>query len=153
MKWRTVQLGNDLCKQDKIILDLFATAPVRYIGNDNIFAKNLNIDQNSSDLILIVNDNVWLSELAQIIKTHLSYPTNTFYIGINRYRILGNDTNRNFDLTESYGLDIIAFIKTYANKMDYTIEHAGSFDNDRGRYFNFVQPLTWVYGKKSNSSH
>ena len=43
MKWRTVQLGNDLCKQDKIILDLFATAPVRYIGNDNIFAKNLNI--------------------------------------------------------------------------------------------------------------
>ena len=63
------------------------------------------------------------------------------YLSVNRYCLLGNDTNlivNNIDdllaqIISQYGFDIIKKSNT---------------ERDLGRYFNFVQPITWAYGNK-----
>lgn len=145
MTWRSLQLNGQPCSQDLVIYDLFQNLKVRYAGNDVEFADTLNLDSTSKHLILCVNHPVWLSELWNLIFHELSNNCETFYIGINRYQIKGNDTNFKFD-ADSNGSLIIAMIKYMSNMLGYTVIKQGSFDNDRGKHLNFVQPLTWVYG-------
>lgn len=146
MSWRSAQLDNQLCDQDIIILDLFQNKTVRYVGPDHEFADHLSINNSSSNLILILNRPVWLSEICAQIKNLLVSPVDTFYIGINRYTVLGNDTNLKITHNNTHSDDIIDFIKQLVDNLNYTVVKSGSHNNDRGRYFNFVQPLTWVYG-------
>ena len=39
MSWRSVQLGDAICAQDQLILDLFQNQCVKYQGHDVEFAK------------------------------------------------------------------------------------------------------------------
>jgi hypothetical protein len=154
MSWRSTQLGSDLCDQDRLILNLFGDRPVRYIGTDTEFAANLNCDQSSTALILILNQPMWLSQVVEQCRQHLTDPVDTFYIGINRYCVKGNNTTRNFVDTKSPGLDLINMLESVITESGYTKTYSGYFDRDLGRYFNFVQPLTWIYGtKNTNSNH
>jgi hypothetical protein len=146
MSWRSAQLDDQLCDQDIIILDLFQNKTVRYVGIDYEFANHLSIDNSSSNLVLILNRPAWLSEIRTQIKNLLVSPVNTFYIGINRYTVLGNDTDLKITHNKTHSDDIINFIKQIVDNLNYTVVKSGSHNNDRGRYFNFVQPLTWVYG-------
>lgn len=99
MTWRTVQLGNKLCDQDHIILNLFKNRPVKYIGNDHDFSKNLNIDTNSKSVIAIFNHPAWLSEFLIFVKKSIR-DSEEFYLGINRYQLLGNDTTHELKKNE-----------------------------------------------------
>jgi len=146
MSWRTTQLGNRLCDQDQLILDLFKDQSVKYVGYDSEFAQHLNVNNNSNNLILILNQPVWVSELYKILHQNLLTPVDKFYIGVNRYTILGNDTNIVIENTNQHGTNIIQIINKIITKLNYTIVNQGTHDNDLGRYFNFVQPLTWIYG-------
>ena len=145
MSWRSLQLNGQPCSQDIVIYDLFPDLKVRYVGNDLEFANTLDLDNNSTHLILCINHPLWLSELRDLICQELSGNCETFYIGINRYQIKGNDTNLEFD-SDSNGSAIIDMIKNLSTMLGYTVVKHGSFDNDRGKHMNFVQPLTWVYG-------
>lgn len=148
MSIRDIQLGNLLCDQDKLILSLFDNIPVKYIGTDKNFSKNLIVDDNSKFVIAIFNNPGYLSDLINFIKENISN-CNTFYVGINRYFILGNDTNFIFENGSSEKL--IKFLKICLENINFEITKYGHFDNDCGQYFNFIQPLTWIYGKnKSN---
>jgi len=91
MSWRSVQLGATTCDQDNIILKLFNGQPVKYVGHDREFSKSLNLDDHAENLVLIINQSMWCSELISTCKTQLTDPIKTFYIGINRYCIKGND--------------------------------------------------------------
>jgi hypothetical protein len=146
MSWRSTQLDNQLCDQDIIILDLFRNKTVRYVGTDYEFANHLSIENNSSNLILMLSRPLWVSEICTQIKNLLVSPVNTFYIGINRYTILGNDTDLKITHDKTHSEDIINFIEKIVVDLNYTVVKSGSHNNDRGRYFNFVQPLTWIYG-------
>jgi hypothetical protein len=146
--WRYVQLENRLCDQDKVILNLFQDRPVKYVGNDKEFALNLNLDINSTSTIAIFNHSGWFSDLIDFVHASV-VGTTEFYVGINRYCLLGNDTQQYFKNGNSDVL--IDFIKSELSVLGYIITQSGFMDNDKGRYFNFVQPLTWVYGtNKSN---
>ena len=154
MSWRSTQLGSDLCDQDQLILNLFDDRPVRYIGTDTEFAANLNCDQSSTALILILNQPLWLSQVVEQCRQHLTDPVDTFYIGINRYCVKGNNTTSTFADTGSPGRDLINMLESVIQELGYTKIDSGYFDQDLGRYFNFVQPLTWIYGtKNTNSNH
>jgi hypothetical protein len=146
MSWRSAQLDDRLCDQDIIILDLFQNKTVRYVGIDHEFANHLSIDNSSSNLVLILNQPAWLSEIYTQIKNLLVSPVNTFYIGINRYIVLGNDTDLKITHNKTHSEDLINFIEQLVVNSNYRVVKSGSHNNDRGRYFNFVQPLTWVYG-------
>jgi hypothetical protein len=146
MSWRSAQLDNRLCDQDIIILDLFQNKTVRYIGTDHEFASHLSIDNCSSNLVLILNQPAWLSEICTQIKKLLTGPVDTFYIGINRYTVMGNDTDLKIAHSKTHSEDLINFIEQIVVDLNYRVAKSGSYNNDRGRYFNFVQPLTWVYG-------
>jgi hypothetical protein len=149
MSWRTVQLKDDLCDQDRLILNLFNGRPVQYIGTDIEFSKHLNLSKHAQSIVLIFNRTAWLSELIEFIEQTLtSKQGQEFYIGINRYCICGNDTNIEFDTNTSQ--DLIKFISQRINTLGYTIIDSGSFDQDQGKYFNFIQPLTWIYGTNKN---
>jgi hypothetical protein len=152
MNWRTTQLGSSLCNQDQLILNLFRDKKVQYIGSDLEFPKNLQQDSQSENLILIINSPLWVSELLDICKKYLIDSIDTFYIGINRYVIKGNDTCTEFYNSSQFGSDIINFVSRQLQQQGFIVTKSGSFDQDLGRYFNFVQPLTWVYGNK-NSNH
>jgi hypothetical protein len=65
---------------------------------------------------------------------------------INRYQITGNDTNMLIKNTTHHGENIIKVVDQIISKLNYKIIKQGTHDDDRGRYFNFVQPLTWIYG-------
>jgi hypothetical protein len=153
MSWRSTQLGSDLCDQDRLILNLFGDRPVRYIGTDTEFAANLNCDQSSTALILILNQPLWLSQVVEQCQQHLADPVDTFYIGINRYCVKGNNTTSTFDDTGSPGRDLINMLESVIRELGYTKTDSGYFDQDLGRYFNFVQPLTWIYGTKTTDSN
>ena len=149
MSWRQAQLGQSLCDQDRLILQLFDRTPVKYIGHDQEFAAHLAQHAQAENLILIINQPVWCSELIALCKTQLIDCIETFYIGINRYYIKGNDTNINFKISEHKGKDIIDFVSKQLQVHGYVTTKSGSFDHDRGRLYNFVQPLTWLYGHKT----
>ena len=151
MSWRSVQLGTSLCDQDQLILKLFEGCKVKGVGVDFEFATNLQLDHNSENLILIINNPIWLSGLIDVCKKHLVTPVNNFYIGINRYIIRGNDTTIKVKNSGNAGIDIINFVSQQLTQQGYTTLQAGHFDHDQGRYFNFVQPLTWLYGTKTSN--
>ena len=151
MSWRSTQLGSSLCDQDQIILKLINNRAVQYIGHDLEFAKHLLQVADSDYLVLIINNPLWVSELLQMCKQYIADPINTFYIGINRYVIKGNDTTIKFDNTTLHGSDLINFISLELQKQGYITTKSGYFDNDQGRYFNFVQPQTWLYGNKNSN--
>jgi hypothetical protein len=146
MSWRSTQLDNQLCDQDIVILDLFQNKTVRYVGTDYEFANHLVVDNSSSNLILILNQPAWLSEIYTQIKNLLISPVDTFYIGINRYTVLGNDTDLTISQNKTHSEELINFIEQIVVDSSYRIVKSGFYDSDRGRYFNFVQPLTWIYG-------
>jgi len=152
MTWRHTQLGQSLCDQDQLILQLFEHHTVKYVGQDWEFAKCLNQDIQSDNLILILNQPIWCSELISLCKTHLSESIKTFYIGINRYCIKGNDTTKDFEISQHQGQDIVDFVGDQLHEHGYSVTKSGSFDQDLGRYFNFVQPLTWLYGYKTKNT-
>lgn len=148
MNLRTIQLANKLCDQDRIIIEMFGDRPVKYIGRDNEFSKNLNTDINSKSVIAVFNQQGWLSDLLGFIELSIKN-CEEFYIGINRYQILGNNTIYKFDTGSSESL--LKCIEELLTKLGYVITKSGSMDNDQGKYFNFIQPLTWIYGtNKSN---
>lgn len=146
MSWRTIQLGSSLCDQDLLILSLFENKPVRYLGEDYFFSQKLLLDNDSTNLILIFNKPVWLSEIKKSICDSLSTPTNKIYLGINRYCIKGNDTYDNINCTNNLGNDIINYVGCYLKTFGIVEKNRGSFDHDSGKHFNFVQPITWFYG-------
>jgi hypothetical protein len=146
MSWRSIQLGSQLCDQDRIILELFKNKSVRYVGSDREFARHLSIEQSSENLIVIINQPVWISEIHAQLLDVLTNNTKTFYIGINRYTILGNDTDLQIDNQLANGDNIVALIKKIVTNLNCTVTDTGTYNYDCGRYFNFVQPLTWVYG-------
>lgn len=148
MSWRSIQLGQRLCDQDKIILDLFKAEPVKYIGIDTEFKQHVNENSSASNLILILNQPMWCSNIIQSCHLHLTSSIDKFYIGLNRYYLLGNDTTINIHATNQRGYDCIEFLTTVVNDLGFCVTKTGTFDNDLGRYFNFVQPLTWIYGNK-----
>jgi hypothetical protein len=143
MSWRSIQLGERLCDQDQLIINLFQGRTVNYIGNDDEFSKNLNLDPASKNIIAIFNHAGWLSDLLKFIESSIK-DADEFYIGINRYTILGNDIDIMF--ADGNSSTLIDFILQYTDSLGFSISKSGSFDQDQGRYFNFVQPITWVYG-------
>jgi hypothetical protein len=149
MSWRTTQLGDQLCNQDQLILDLFQNKTVNYLGNDSEFKTHLTHDPTSANVVLILNYPIWVSEIITACQTHLTNNVDTFYIGINRYCVQGNDTGRFIKGTGNHGRDLINLVSKILKNQGFTVIKSGQFDNDLGRYFNFVQPLTWVYGHKS----
>ena len=151
MSWRSIQLGQELCDQDKIILDLFQNKQVKYVGIDREFRQRLNTSTTAKNLVLVLNQNQWCSDIVKACQQHLDSTIDKFYIGINRYIILGNDTNRNVQLTGQHGNDMVEFVSSIVSEQGFTVTKYGVFDNDLGRYFNFVQPLTWVYGTKATN--
>jgi len=151
MSWRQTQLNQSQCDQDRLILQLFAHTPVKYVGQDLEFAKLLIQDNHAENLVLIINQLVWSSDLISLCKNQLTESIKTFYIGVNRYYIKGNDTTVDFKLSEHKGKDIIDFISSQLQVHGYSTTKSGYFDQDLGRYFNFVQPLTWLYGHKTTN--
>ena len=89
---------------------------------------------------------MWISEICKQIKNLLISPVDPFYIGINRYKVLGNDTDLKIAQNKMHSQDLIHFIEQIVVDSNYQVIKSGFYDNDRGRYFNFVQPLTWIYG-------
>ncbi len=151
MTWRSLQLRSGDCSQDTLLLNLFQKKSVRYVGTDREFEKKLSIDPNSTNLIAVVNRSIWLSELIEFVKQNLSVPTTTFYFGVNRYLVQGNDTTIVFDPTQASGSSLTQVMTKVAESMGYTVEQAGYFDDDRGRHFNFAQPVTYIYGTQGTN--
>ena len=151
MSWRTIQLGNQLCNQDQLILNLFRNKTVNYIGNDHEFKQHLTQDPMSKNLVLVINHPIWISNIITSCNQNLTEKIESFYIGINRYCIQGNDTNKIIKSTSNHGSDLIDLVTELARYQGFLVTKSGQFDNDLGRYFNFVQPLTWVYGHKSTN--
>jgi len=145
--WRSIQLGDNNCDQDNIILDLFKGMPVKYMGHDSEFASKLTLDDASNHVVAIYNSPGWLSDLITFIQTLKT--ANSFYLGINRYLILGNDTSLTFNNASPSGQILIDLV--FKILPNFEIKKSGYFDDDKGSHFNFVQPLTWVYAtNKSN---
>lgn len=151
MSWRTVQLGDQLCDQDRLLMDLFDNASVNYIGFDHEFKQQLIHDPNSNNLVLILNSPIWVSDIVASCQKYLIDSVETFYIGINRYLVLGNDTTMLVKNTGNCGGDLIHIITEITKTHKFSVTKFGQFDQDRGRYFNFIQPLTWVYGHKTTN--
>tara|TARA_R110000803_G_scaffold149071_1_gene214488 strand:+ start:294 stop:728 length:435 start_codon:yes stop_codon:yes gene_type:complete len=142
MSWRSVQLGTSNCDQDEVILNLYKNVPVNYIGTDTEFAQKLTLDPLSNHAVAVFNQKAWMSELVEFIQTLKKYKS--FYLGINRYVVLGNNTNITFNTTDSEGQSLLGLVHRILP--DFNMIDSGTFDNDQGKYFNFVQPLTWIYG-------
>jgi len=152
MSWRSLQIKQNACAQDRVVLSLFKNKTVNYVGTDLDFANKLNIDSNSRNLIAIVNSSMWMSTFIDYVRTLLEpHKFETFYIGVNRYQILGNDTDINFDQSIDIGAHIINLLTTISMQQGYKVSKSDYFDNDRGHYMNFVQPVTWVYGTSSSN--
>lgn len=150
MSWRSTQLNQELCDQDRVILDLFDGKDVHYVGYDQEFKSLLNHSAESKNLILIFNRPVWCSDIVAQCHRYLTPLIETFYIGVNRYCIKGNDTVKMFATTGNHGQDIVNMLNTIVSDVGCSVVKSGHYDQDLGRHFNFVQPLTWIYGAKTN---
>jgi hypothetical protein len=149
MNWREVQLGTTLCDQDIIIKQLIGNNKVRLHGEDAGFQQFCRIDPTSQFCLIFFQNMRWLSEIKRECADFLSYPTSQVYVGINRYTIKGNDTFyslHNSELTN--GSQILSWTSDYIKTLGFTTIQQGCFEFDRGKYFNFVQPLTWIYAEK-----
>lgn len=141
MSWRTVQLGTTLCDQDQLILNLFQDKSVRYIGKDIEFAEHLKCNNTANNLILTINHPVWVSNILAICRQHLKPEIESVYLSLNRYCVLGNDTSMCAD-------NFIDLLVQILGHHGFNTVRTGKIERDLGRHFNFVQPLTWVYGNK-----
>ena len=152
MSWRSLQLKQKACSQDQAVLELFKNKKVKYIGKDVEFAAMLDLDVNSQHLVSVINDPLWLSEMIDTVK-QLLVPNEfeTFYISVNRYLIIGNDTDISFDRHIDSGATIINLLTSIAQKQGYAVIKSDYFDNDKGRHMNFVQPVTWIYGSSTTN--
>jgi hypothetical protein len=145
--WRSIQLSGGTCSQDLLILDFFRNKKVKYVGDDLEFSQLLDLDDTATNLYLVINYNLWLSELISVVENNLlNKKYQSFYFGINRYRIIGNDTEIIFNQSIDTGKQIINLVSSICNQNGYSVQNSGYFDKDHGRYMNFIQPLTWVYG-------
>jgi len=72
MSWRSVQLNNNLCDQDQLILELFQEKSVNYVGSDTEFAQHLNCNPSANNLILIINQVHWVSDILKICQEKLT---------------------------------------------------------------------------------
>lgn len=146
--WRTAQLGTDLCDQDQLIKQLIGSYKVRLHGEHCGFYQFCEIDPASDFCLIFLNKPMWLSEIKKRCASFLSYPTNRVYIGINRYQIKGNDTSyRSSTLDVAYGPQLLGWLSECLKELGFTPQQQGHYDYDRGRHFNFVQPLTWIYAE------
>jgi hypothetical protein len=152
MSWRSLQLRQKACSQDQVVLDLFKNKKVKYIGADFEFAAMLDLDAHSQHLVYVLNHPLWLSEMIDKVKK-LLVPNEfkTFYISVNRYQIIGNDTDITFDRRVDSGATIINLLTNIAQKQGYAVIKSDYFDDDRGHHMNFVQPVTWIYGTSINN--
>jgi hypothetical protein len=141
MSWRSVQLGNKLCDQDQLIVKLFQSEPVNYVGNDTEFARHLNCSATSNNLVLVIKGAHWASDILKICQEQLTDKIECVYLSVNRYCLLGNDT----ELIVNDVVDLLVWI---LNQHGFNIIEKNQCARDLGRYFNFVQPLTWAYGRK-----
>jgi len=152
MSWRSLQIKQNACTQDQVILNLFKNKIVRYVGRDLEFAAKLDTNDNAKHLIAIINSPLWLSTWIDRVRSLLEVSRyETFYIGVNRYHIIGNDTNLKFDTNCDSGMHIINLLSKIATQQGYTVTQSDYFDDDLGRHMNFVQPVTWVYGTSINN--
>jgi hypothetical protein len=145
MSWRSIQLGQDLCDQDRLILEMFGSSPVDYQGDDEEFARLLNRDPEAQNLILILNRRAWVSEIIQQIDQCLDLKSyHRIYMSINRYCVFGNDTTLEFPKTKDGDMALWLLTRMLESR-GYLVMQKNAFDEDRGLYFNFVQPVTWIY--------
>jgi hypothetical protein len=152
MSWRSVQLKQKSCVQDQVIQDLFKNKEVKYVGLDFEFAKKLKVSETAQNLVLILNSNCWLSTLIDQTTAEISQQSfDSIYISINRYRLIGNDTDLVFDNNIPSGKHLVDLLTKISLAQGYTVTKFGFFDNDLGRYMNFVQPVTWIYGTPTNN--
>lgn len=142
MSWRTTQLGDTLCDQDRLIVNLFQGEPVNYVGNDVEFAQHLNCIALTGNLILTINHAHWVSDILKICQNHLTNNIERVYFSVNRYCLLGNDTKLLVD-------DLVGLLAYAVEQQGFEVVKKSQIERDLGRYFNFVQPLTWIYGKKT----
>lgn len=155
MNWRKTQLGYDLCDQDRVILNLIGQRPVRIHGQDAGFAQFCTVDPGSSFCLVFFNQPVWLSQIRDLLRRDLTSEITHCYIGINRYRILGNDIVQDIlpkNPSSSHGQNLIAVISLWLEDLNLQVKQTGAMDQDRGKYFNFVQPLTWIYCERETLS-
>ncbi len=148
---RLVQLGNNLCAQDKIILDLFKSKSVSYIGHDSNFASHLNQSGDQNNLILILNSPFWISDLLNKIEKYCLPNIKSCYLGINRYYLLGNDIKVTYRCNSEVGSNLINIAETQLSAKGFDVKSKGADDNDKGKKFNFIQPLTWIYATNNNN--
>ena len=154
MSWRGTQLGDQCCDQDNLILNLFKGKTVNYVGDDIVFRQRLSYNPASTNLVIVLNNSIWISGIIAVFQQYLRKNIETFYLGVNRYQVLGNDTNRDIKCTNNYSNDLIQLITDITQEHEFEILQSGHHNQDLGRYFNFVQPLTWVYGQNiTNQSH
>lgn len=150
MSWRTVQLNDNLCDQDLLILDLFKNKSVRYIGKDTEFSQHLTVSEDAKNVVAIFNQPGWLSDLLAFINDIVNTTElEDFYVGINRYCLYGNDTDIAFP-ENSTSRDLIDLLTKKFNSYGFVVTKFGVNDQDQGKYFNFVQPITWIYGTNKN---
>lgn len=150
MSWRTTQLNDSLCDQDRLILDLFKDKSVRYIGSDQEFSQHLNLLDQADKVVAIFDQIGWLSDLIGFVdQVIVDNKVKEFYLGINRYCICGNDTDIRFNGAGSEHL--VEFLTHHLERYDYDILKSGYLDHDQGKYFNFIQPVTWIYGTNKNN--
>lgn len=141
MSWRSIQLGNSLCDQDQIIVNLFQYKPVNYVGKDAEFAQHLNCSPSANNLILTINRAHWVSDILKICQEQLTNKIECVYLSVNRYCLLGNDTELIVD-------DVVELLVWAVGQYGFEVIEKSKIERDLGRYFNFVQPITWIYGKK-----
>ncbi len=149
MNWREVQLGTTLCDQDIFIKQLIGNNKVRLHGEDAGFQQFCSIDPTSQFCLIFFQNMRWLSEIKRECADFLSHPTSRVYVGINRYTIKGNDTFYSLhDSALTNGAQILTWTSDYLKTLGFTTTQQGCFEFDCGKYFNFVQPLTWIYAEK-----
>jgi len=144
MSQRTTQLGDTLCDQDQLIVNLFQGMPVNYVGADIEFVQHLNCVASADNLILTINRAYWVSDILKIFQKHLTDNTERVYFSVNRYCLLGNDTKLLVD-------DLVELLAYTVRQHGFEVVKQSLIERDLGRYFNFVQPLTWVYGTKTTN--
>ena len=155
MSWRAVQLGSKTCDQDRKILDLINQRSIRIHGDHQGFDQFCNIDPQSDFCVIFLNTPVWLSEMRDSLYQYLEPPTTHVYVGINRYQIKGNDIGYcPINHSDNYSHQILTWASQVLATLGFESLQQGCMDRDLGRFFNFVQPLTWIYAERAtNQSH
>lgn len=155
MSWRTIQLGDTTCDQDRKLLDFINQRPVRIHGNHAGFDQFCSVDPHSDFCVIFLNTPAWLSEIRDDLCQYLAAPTKHLYVGINRYQIIGNDVGPcPINHGSNHSQQILTWIDHLLTTLGFETLQQGHIDRDLGRFFNFVQPLTWIYAERAtNQSH